>query len=124
MMKKGKLESEIVNQIVKFHRDLIGKGPSDARAYIIEDMVILRLRGVLTTEEKHLVRTDRGRQVVKQMRQILRETFAADFEDVVAKITGCKVISSHSDISTKIGERVEIFILDRNIEIQLKGDPQ
>ncbi len=115
MGKKSRLESDIVNQIVKFQRDLVGKGPSDARAYIIEDMIILRLKGVLTTEEKHLSRTERGRQIVKQMRHTLRETFAAEEEAIIGQITDCEVISSHSDVSTKTGERVEIFILDKKL---------
>lgn len=122
MLRKGKLENEIVSQIIKFQRELLGKGPSDAQAFIIEDMIILRLKGVLTTEEKHLAQTDQGRQVVKQMRQILRENFAADAEEIIARITGCSVISSHCDISTKTGERVEIYILDRNLEDRFKPE--
>lgn len=122
MGKKGKLEAEISGAVIKYQRDIIGRGPEDARTYIINDMVVLRLKGVLTVEERHLCSTDRGRQVVKQMRQILRETFAAEVENIIAKLTGCQVISSHSDVSTKTGERVEIFILDRNLEAELKKD--
>lgn len=116
MGKRNQMESEIVNGIIKFQRDLVGKGPSDARAYIIDDMIILRLKGVLTTEERHLAKTERGRQIVKMMRHTLRETFAAEEENIIARITGCEVTSSHSDVSTKTGERVEIFILDKKLE--------
>ncbi|MGE5417788.1 MAG: DUF2294 domain-containing protein [Acidobacteriota bacterium] len=121
MNKKSKLEQEVTSQIVKFQRELVGRGPEDAKTYIIEDMVVLRLKGVLNTEEKHLARTEKGRQVVKQIRQVLRETYAAEEEEIIAKATGCQVISSHSDISTKTGEKIEIFILDKNLEQQIAG---
>ncbi|MGE5405166.1 MAG: DUF2294 domain-containing protein [Candidatus Saccharibacteria bacterium] len=121
MQKKNRLEQEITSQIVKFQRELVGRGPEDAKTYIIEDMIVLRLKGVLNTEEKHLSRTEKGRQVVKQIRQVLRETYASEEEELIAKITGCQVISSHSDISTKTGERIEIFILDKNLEQQITG---
>lgn len=111
----GKLEASISDAITKFHRELFGKGPESARAYVLGDMVIVRLRGVLTTEEQHLVKSDRGRQVVKMMRQVLRESYAEDYERMIAELTGCSVMSSHSDISTRTGERVEVFILDRQV---------
>jgi uncharacterized protein YbcI len=79
-------------------------------------MVIVRLKGVLTHEEKTLVKTDKGKRLVKEMRQTIREHFSSDTEALISQITGCKVISSHSDISTKIGEFVEMFILDRDLE--------
>jgi uncharacterized protein YbcI len=114
------LETEITSCLVKLHRELVGRGPEDARTIIIEDMVIVRFKGVLSTEERHLVKTDKGRQIVKQMRQILRENFAQEEERIIAEATGCHVISSHSDISTKTGERVEVFILDENLEKRLE----
>ncbi len=79
-------------------------------------MVIARFKGVLTVEEKHLVSNDNGRKLVKQMRQVLREMYSQNFEDIVEKQTGCKVLSSHSDISTKTGERIEVFIVNKNLE--------
>ncbi|NPV26599.1 MAG: DUF2294 domain-containing protein [Firmicutes bacterium] len=121
MPKKSRLEAEITNLVVKLQREILGRGPEDARSYIVHDMVILRLKGVLTTVEKHLTKSEKGCQVVKQMREVLRETYAEEEEQIIANVTGCKVISSHSDISTKTGERIEIFILDRNLEELLQN---
>lgn len=115
MQTVGKLESCISEAVTKFHRELFGKGPEWAKAYVLGDMVIVRLGGVLTTEEAHLVKTEKGRQVVKLMRQVLRESFAAELEELIAELTECTVVSSHSDISTKTGERVEVFVLDRQV---------
>lgn len=117
MQTVGKLEACISEAVTGFHRELFGKGPEWAKAYVLGDMVVVRLGGVLTTEERHLVKTEKGRQVVKMMRQVLRESFAAEFEEMIAELTGRKVMSSHSDISTKTGERVEVFILDRQVAV-------
>lgn len=112
---KAKLEAEISDAFIKFQRILIGRGPQETKTYVLEDMVLIRLKGVLTVEEEHLAKTEKGRQVVKEMRQILRETFSAEAEKLISELCGHKVISSHSDISTKTGERVEIYILDTNL---------
>lgn len=116
---KRKLEAEISEAFIKFQRDLIGRGPQEAKTYILEDMVITRFKGVLTVEEKHLVENTDGKRLVKQMRQVLREMYSKDYEAIVERCTQAKVLSSHSDISTKMGERMEVFIVDRNLESDL-----
>ncbi|KEF40228.1 hypothetical protein M670_00248 [Schinkia azotoformans MEV2011] len=113
---KKKLEAEISEALIKFQRELIGKGPQEAKTYIVNDMLIARYKGVLTIEEKHLVSCDTGKKLVKEMRELLREMYSKDTERIVEEHTGCKVLSSHSDISTKTGERIEVFIMDRDLE--------
>lgn len=118
---KKKLEAEISSAFIKFQRELLGRGPQETKTYIVQDMVITRFKGVLTTEEKHLVNHEAGKRLVKQMRQVLREMYSHDFEKIVENITQCKVLSSHSDISTKMGERIEVFIVDRDLEKLLEA---
>ncbi|GGI15825.1 hypothetical protein GCM10007380_29960 [Gottfriedia solisilvae] len=115
MTSKKKLEIELSEAFIKFQRDLIGRGPQEAKTYIVEDMIILRFKGVLTTEEKHLVTHNTGKSLVKKMRQVLREMYSKDYEEIIERHTGCKVLSSHSDTSTNTGERIEVFVMDRNI---------
>ena len=112
---KKKLETELSEAFIKFQRELIGRGPQEAKTYIVEDMILLRFKGVLTVEEKHLVNHDIGKGLVKKMRQVLREMYSEDFKEIVENHTGCKVLSSHSDTSTKTGERIEVFVMDKNI---------
>lgn len=117
---KKKLEADISAAFIKFHRDLLGRGPQEAKTYIVQDMVITRFKGVLTVEEKHLVGNEKGKILVKKMRQVLREMYSRDFEEIVESLTGCKVLSSYSDISTKMGERIEVFIVDKDLEKYLE----
>jgi uncharacterized protein YbcI len=108
--KKAALEAAISEAFVKFQRNLIGRGPLENRTYIIEDMVLIRSRGVLTVEEIHLAQSERGRQLVKELRQVLRENSSAEAQQLVSELCGLPVISRHSDISTKTGERIEILV--------------
>jgi uncharacterized protein YbcI len=119
--KKRKLEAELSEAFIKLQRDLIGRGPQETKTYIVNDMVIARFKGVLTVEEKHLVNQDEGRRLVKKMRQVLREMYSKNFEEIVENCTKCKVLSSHSDISTKLGERIEVFIVDKDLEKSLEN---
>ena len=57
-----------------------------------------------------------GRMLIKQTRARLLENSRELLENAVQKITKCKVISMHTDISTKKGERIIIFILNEDLE--------
>ncbi len=48
---KGQLESKIATAITQFDREHLGRGPHKVRAWIIQDMILLRLQGVLTPAE-------------------------------------------------------------------------
>lgn len=106
-------EGAINEAVLKFQTEIVGRGPESIRTVILKDMVIVRMKGSLTKEESYLVKHDRGRYLVKQMRQVLREQFSQEMEGIIERETGLKVVSSHSDISTKTGERIEIFILEQ-----------
>jgi len=115
MKTKGQLEAEISDAIIRFEKEYMGRGPIETRTFLIDTMVLVRLRGVLTPAEQQLIsgiNADRGRQLVKQMRTELIEGARVLLEAVVKGITQRTVVSMHTDISTKQGERVIIFVLD------------
>lgn len=81
---------------------------------MIEDMVLVRLKNVLTPAELKLAESetrDRGRYLIKQMRQELIEQGRPLLDAVMKDILGIDVISLHTDISAKTGERVIVFTL-------------
>ncbi len=113
---KGQFEAEISEAITRFEKEYMGRGPLETRTYIIEDMVIVRLKGVLTKAEYRLVKSERNfkaRDLIKQVRVELLENGRALLEDIVKDILKRKVKSMHTDISTMSGERIIIFTLDR-----------
>lgn len=113
---KGMLEAEISEAVIKFEKEYMGRGPLETKTYIIGDMVLVRLKRVLTQAEHQLAtpgEANSGRDLIKQVRIKLLEKGRPLLEAVVESITGCKVISLHTDISTITGERIILFSLER-----------
>ena len=116
MKTRGELEAEISNAVIRFKREFMGKGPKEVRTYLIDDMVLVRLKGVMTPAEQRLANVsdpNRGRDLIKQMRTELLEHGRELLQDMVKAILGVGIISMHSDISTRTGESVIVFVLDR-----------
>ena len=118
---KGKtaIESEISDAITKFEKEYMGRGPLATQSFVVENMIVVRLMGVLTPAELQLVKatnTDRGRNLVKEVRIELLEKGRPLLEAVVEAITGLKLISLHTDISTRTGERLIVFTMSENIK--------
>ena len=125
MKTKGEIEAEISRAIVQFEIDYMGRGPKETCAYIVEDMVIVRLKGVLTPAEEQLTKSIDGKELVKKMRSTLIDKARPLLYQVVGDITGTKILDLHTDISTESGERVFVFALENNLEKTLarKKDP-
>jgi uncharacterized protein YbcI len=114
MKTQGEIESEISDGMTRFEQEYMGRGPKDVHVHLIDDLVLVRLRGVLTAAEQHLVKmlpAEKGRDLLKQVRTHLIETARPMMEAMVEGITGMKVLSLHHDISTLTGEEVVLFTL-------------
>jgi len=116
MKTRGEIEAAISKGIGRFEQEYMGRGPTDIHTYLIDDLLLVRLQGVLTGAEQQLVKTlpvEKGRGLLKQVRTQLVETARPALEAMVQDITGAKVVSLHHDISTLTGEEVVLFTLDR-----------
>ncbi len=113
---KGQYEAEISEAVTRFEKEYMGRGPLETRTYILDDMVLVRLKGVLTKAEYRLVKTERNtkaRDLIKQVRIELLENGRPLLEDIIKDVLRRKVKSLHTDISTMTGERLIIFTLDK-----------
>ena len=117
---KGQLEADISAAITQFEKDHLGRGPKEARTFVVHDMVLIRLRGVLTPAEEKLAKDEGGAELIKQMRMRLIESSRPLLVQIIEEKSGAKVMTVHTDISTPTGERVFVFGLDRNLELELK----
>jgi len=114
MKTQGEIEAAICAGITQFEQEYMGRGPKDIRAHLIDDLLVVRLQGVLTAAEQHLVKSlpaEKGRDLLKQVRTHLLETARPMLEAMVHEVTGMKVLSMHHDISTVTGEEVVLFTL-------------
>ncbi|MBH0190027.1 MAG: DUF2294 domain-containing protein [Nitrospira sp.] len=107
------MENAIRNAIIKFEQEFMGRGPDDVRASIVRDLVVVRLKGVLTPAERQLAKTAEGVEMVKQLRQNLIAQGRDKLSEQVGEITKAKVLGVFTDIDVQLGERIFVFTLDR-----------
>lgn len=119
MKTKGEIEAEISDAIVKFEVEHMGRGPKEVQSFIIDDMVLIRLKGVLTQAEQQLAKSPDGVDLIKRMRTTLIRNAKPILCQVIGEITGVEPISLYTDISAARGERVIVFTLDRPLEQSL-----
>jgi uncharacterized protein YbcI len=117
---KGQLEAAISAALTNFEKEHLGRGPKEVKAFIIQDMILVRLKGILTPAEEKLVKENDGKQLVKQIRRRLIESSRKVLENIIVELSNAKVKTLHTDISTRTGERVIIFVMDRYIEEDFK----
>jgi uncharacterized protein YbcI len=114
MKTQGEIEAAVCKGISRFEQDYMGRGPKDIHAYLIDDLLVVRLKGVLTVAEQQLVASlpaEKGRDLLKQVRIHLIETARPIMEAMIKDVTGVEVVSLHHDISTVTGEEVVLFTL-------------
>ena len=115
---KGQIEAAISKAMIQFEREHMGRGPRDARTWLIQDMVLVRLLGVLTQAEEKLAQEPEGKTLLKQVRTQLIESSRPLLESIVLDITDVPVTSLHSDISTRTGERIILLTMAENLEVR------
>lgn len=116
---RSDLEAEISRVIIHFEKEFMGRGPLETRTYLLDDMILVRLKGVLTPSERKLSQTqnDRSQYLLKQVRNELLAGGRPMLETLIRDIIGVEVKSIHTDISTKTGERIIVFTLQHRPDI-------
>lgn len=113
---RGEAEAEFTKAIIALEKDYLGRGPSEARTFFLNDMIVVRLRGILTPAESKLAQSPDNRELIKETRRRLFESARSMVEEMVHQITGCKLVSLHTDMSTKTGERIIVLTVDSDID--------
>src|SRR6476660_9604310 len=121
MKTRGEIEAAVCQGMSRFQQEFMGRGPKDIHAHLIGDLVLVRLRGVLTSAEQHLVQSlpsENGRDLLKQVRTELIEQARPILVTMIQEAIGANVVSLHQDISTASGEEIVIFTLDHAPEFR------
>ncbi|PXW93046.1 uncharacterized protein YbcI [Streptohalobacillus salinus] len=115
-MTKGQIESKINEAISKFEIEQMGRGPEKIKTLIYQDLIIIRLQGFLSQSEKNLAETLEGVELIKKVRTALFEKSRISLENAIKSVVDVNVVSTHSDVSTKSGEKMIIVVVDKNLE--------
>lgn len=115
-MTKGQAEAKISEAVSQFEIEYMGRGPKQIRTLIIQDMIIIRLKGFLSQSEQKLAENSQGVELLKKVRMMLFENSQAHLVELIRSIVDIDVISTHSDVSTKTGEKFIIITTSDNLE--------
>jgi uncharacterized protein YbcI len=106
----GEMRATISNEVVRLQAEYYGKGPTRAKTYIVEDLVVVVLEESFTRAEKTLA--ERGeRDAIEHIRRRFQQQMADDFTSVVEQATGRKVRVFLSETNIDQDVSVETFLL-------------
>jgi uncharacterized protein YbcI len=121
---RSDLEAEISRAVIHFEKEFMGRGPVETRTYLLGDLIVVRLRGVLTPAEQRLAKSKSPRSgyLLKQVRNELLASGRPLLEALLKDLLNVRVQSVHTDISTKTGERVIVFTLQDSLDFNSVND--
>lgn len=110
---RGPMLAALSNAIVGLYKRYYGKGPTKARSYLMDDIVLCVLRGGLTRAEQTLAKSGRGDAVTRQ-RQEFQAAVRDEFIETVEEIVGRRVVAFMSNVHMDPDLNAEIFMLERD----------
>jgi uncharacterized protein YbcI len=110
------IEADVCEVVRRHSLDYMGRGPKDVRAYLLGDLLLVRMSGILTEAQHHLAETsaEKGKILIKQVRSKLIEVARCELVALIKNCTCVNVISLHHDISTVTGEEIIAFTFDKS----------
>ena len=106
----GETRARISKEIVRLQSEYYGKGPTRAKTYIVDDLVVVVLEESFTRAEKTLV--ERGeREAIQQIRRRFQQQMADSFISIVEQATGRRVRTFLSETDVGQDVSVETFLL-------------
>lgn len=121
---RSDLEAAISRVVIQFEKEFMGRGPVETRTYVLGDLIVVRLKGVLTPAEQRLAKSKSPRSgyLLKQVRNELLASGRPVLEALLKDIVNARIQSIHTDISTKTGERVIVFSLQEKLDVNMGND--
>src|SRR3954462_8952754 len=107
----GPVASEISNAVVRLVREHFGKGPTQAKTLLHDDVVVTVLRGGFTHAEKTLYQAGHA-DVVEEGRRAMQSVFEREMRSAVERLTGRRGSAFLSAHHHAPDASVEVFLLE------------
>jgi uncharacterized protein YbcI len=107
----GSLRAALANAMVGMKKQFYGRGPTAAKAWLLDDYVFVVMEGGLTRNEETLL-ADGKADTVRQYRLSFQETVTETVTNAVEELVGRKVLGYHSQIVFEPPRTFEIFVLE------------
>jgi uncharacterized protein YbcI len=105
------LLSRISTEVVRAQKEFFGKGPTQAKSYFLDDMLIIVMKGGTTTAEKTML--DFGEEdKVRDFRQTFENQMTEKLTGLIEELTGRTVLTYQSQIMFGPDRVVELFVFD------------
>jgi uncharacterized protein YbcI len=117
----GELNAAIARAVVGIYRDVAGRGPTRARVFFRDDVLVVVLRDVLTTGERSMVLagcTDSVRATRGGLQDVMHDALIA----AVERLSGCAVEMLLSSTQAETGFAAQVFLLDRPVQARQRMD--
>ena len=112
--------------MVQAQRKFFGKGPVKAKSYVMDDLLVVVLRGGLTRAEKTLLGFGQE-DLVREFRQVFENEMTEQLTGIVEDLTGRKVVTYQSQIMFDPDIVIEVFVFDDRMKddaIEATGEGQ
>jgi len=119
-MTKGQVEAKISEAVSQFEIEYMGRGPKQIKTTLLQDLIVIRLKGFLSQSERKLAENPQGVELLKKVRSTLFESSKDYLEELIKKVIHIEIVSTFSDVSTKSGEKIIVIVVSQNIENQFK----
>ena len=100
--------------MVSLYQEHFGTGPTGAKTYVVDDMVVVVLRDGLSSIERTLF--ERGKaDVVRQMRSAFQDAVSDQFTSTIEHLTNRSVVAFMSQAHVGPDLAIEVFFLDKAV---------
>jgi uncharacterized protein YbcI len=110
----GELNAAITRHVVNARRQYMGRGPTRARSFHRDNVVVVIMQDSMTSGEKSLV-ANGSADTVLGIRNQIRGVMNADLVRIIEELTGCRVVASMGDDQVNPDMAAALFVLDRPV---------
>ena len=123
MATDGGVLSRISNELAEAQKAFFGKEPTAAKAYLVDDLLFVVMRGGFTTAEMTMLEFGHA-DLVRQFRQIFENEMGDGLIGVIEELTGRKVLTYQSQVLFDPNIALEVFVFESDDAQADDGHPR
>jgi uncharacterized protein YbcI len=108
----GRLLAAISTSIVRILRDHYGRGPMRAKTYVLDDIIVVVMRGSGFTPLEQTIMDSGQPERVIAMREDFQHVMAERYKQTIGELTGRTVLAFLSQAHVEPDITMEIFFVD------------
>lgn len=111
---RGAMRAALANSLVAVMKRYFGRGPTAAKAWILDDYVFVALEDGLTRSEETLL-ADGKDALIREYRMSFQDTIRDEMMETVEQIVGRRVLTYHSQVVFEPPRTFEVFVLEPEV---------